>query len=224
MKNDKILSEISIKSPVIGQELKKVYTYALLDPETSLVKARKALELIVCEIEDAKGETLAERIQALNDVLPESVITYMHFIRKLGNSAAHSSENLTEQNAKDAQNILTQLACWHFEIDPEDLSGMKARYFIADPVYRTWAKIAVLTDDGVLYSEYLTFMKPTKFNKVGFDFKEFEAKDFSFGEKEHGNAYQGLREVSFEEAITYTLKSQNNWVKSYVEAKGVIFA
>ncbi len=222
MKNDPLLNEITLKSPSIGQELRSVYTYALLDPETSLVKARKVLELIVREIESAKGDNLAEKIQALNGTLPDSIVAYMHFIRKLGNSAAHSNEKLSEQNAKATHDILTQLACWHLKIDPNNLSGLRARYFIADPLYRTWAKIAVLTDDGVLYSEYLTYMKPTKFRKAGFNFNEFNVQDFSFGEKEHGKAYQTIREVSYQEAITYSLKAQENWVERYVSEKGVI--
>ena len=36
----------------------------------------------------------------------------------------------------------------------QPLIGLKARFFFAPQVYRTWPKLAVLTSDGVLYSEF----------------------------------------------------------------------
>ena len=97
---------------------------------------------------------------------------------------------------------------------------MKARFFIADPVHRTWPKLAVLTADGVFYSEYLAWMKPVVFRKEGFDFGSFKSDDFAFGSEEHGNAYQSIREVDYEEAINFQLNSQQNWVKAYIEKLG----
>lgn len=215
--NQKILlNEIAAKSPFIGQELKAIDAYLKLDPEVAVSKSRKVLELIVSQIEHARGSDLNDRIQALKGVLPDTALVYMHFIRKLGNTAVHSNEEFSEQTAKDVHNVLIHLACWHLKIDPNSSSDKRARYFIADPIHRTWAKVAVLTDDGVLYSEYLTYMKPTKFKKSGFDFDGFNANDFSFGKEEHGHAYQSIREVSYQEASSYKLSSQVNWVSRYL--------
>ncbi|MEZ8990112.1 DUF4145 domain-containing protein [Vibrio breoganii] len=222
MNTQQLLKEISIKSSVLGKEIKDVKTYSLLDPDVAVVKARKALELIVNDIEQGSDNNLAQRISNLDSTLPDSVIAYMHFIRKLGNSAAHSGEVMTTQVAEDVQRVLLHLACWHLKIEPKQTSSIKARYFIAEGMYRTWPKIAVLTSDGALYSEYLTFMKPTTFRKTGFDFSSFQSKDFSFGEKEHGNAYQTMAEVSLEEALRYNLKSQKNWVRSYIKGIGIV--
>lgn len=191
-------------------------TYLKLDPEVAVSKSRKALELIVNQIECARGTDLNDRIQALKGILPETVLTYMHFIRKLGNTAVHSSEEFSEQTAKHVYNVLIHLACWHLKIDPSKAIDKKARYFIADPIHRTWGKIAILTDDGILYSEYLTYMKPTKFRQSGFNFDSFNAQNFSFGKEEHGQAYQSMREVSYQEACSYQLKSQENWVTRYL--------
>lgn len=219
--NVTLLNEINNKSPEIGRELMGISHFVSLDPDAAVIKARKALELIVEQIEFAHGSNLSERISALSHDLPDSVVTYMHFVRRLGNTAAHSGEKVSNQVAKDVENVMTYLACWHLDIDPRVEKSPKARFFIAEGVYRTWPKVAVLTDDGVLYSEYLTYMKPTKFQQANFDFNTFTGSDFSFGEKEHGRAYQPLREVSFQEAANFPLRSQVNWVKKYVQDKNI---
>jgi len=95
--------------------------------------------------------------------------------------------------------------------------GITARFFIADSIYRTWAKIAVLTPDGVLYSEYLDYMRPKTFQRSGFDFARFTSDDFKFGGAEHGHGYQTLREVSQQEAESFLLTKQANWVSRYLE-------
>lgn len=221
MSQKNLLNKIAAKSLHIGQELKAIDAYIKLDPEVAVSKSRKVLEVIVGQMEQSSGADLNEKIQTLKGVLPDTVLTYMHFIRKLGNTAVHSSEQFSEQTAKDVHNVLIHLACWHLNIDINSDKSQRARYFIADPVHRTWAKIAVLTDDGVLYSEYLTYMKPTTYKKSGFDFDSFNACDFSFGKEEHGHAYQRMREVSYQEASTYQLNSQANWIKRYLSEVGV---
>ena len=124
--------------------------------------------------------------------------------------------------------MLLSIFQWHLQIDPDELvvaepeisassDDMKVRFFIADAVHRTWPKLAVLTEDGVLYSEYLAWMKPVVLRKEGFDFTSFKCEDFFFGAEEHGNAYQGIREVDYDEAVKFQLNSQQNWIKAYIE-------
>lgn len=221
MINQSLLNEITVKAPDIGAALKKINYHSLLDPEMAVTRTRKTLELIVNQIEPVNGDGLYERIQVLSDILPDSIITYMHFIRKLGNTAVHSEEKVSIQIAKDAKSALTNIICWHLNIDPNKKLKMKARYFIADAVFRTWSKIVVLTDDGVLYSEYLAYMNLTKFRKTDVDFYDFKDTDYSFGEREHGNAYQSIREVTYQEAASFQLSSQQNWVNRYLLEVGV---
>ncbi|HCG9065896.1 TPA: DUF4145 domain-containing protein [Vibrio parahaemolyticus] len=216
-----LLNAISFKSSEFSQELRSIHTYSVLDPQVAVSKSRQVLEKIVNQVEEAQGDNLSSKIQSLSAILPESVVAYMHFIRKLGNSAVHSSEPISEQTAKDVKNILIQLTCWHLKIDPNNLKTGCVRYFIADPVHNTWGKIAILSEDGVLYSEYLTFMKPTKFRLGGFDYSTFKASDYRFGEREHGHAYQSMREVSADEVLSYKLTAQENWVERYLKEIGV---
>ncbi len=222
--NISLLNAISAKSPELASELKSIYTYSMLDPQLSVSKARSVLEKIVNQVKEADGENLAYKIQSLSSVLPESVLAYMHFIRKLGNSAVHSNESISEQTAKDVQNILTQLTCWHLKINPSNIKNINVRFFIADPIHRTWSKIAVLTEDGILYSEYLSYMEPTIIKKSGINFNTFNASDYSFGEREHGHSYQPMREVSVDEAVAYKLTAQENWVKRYLDSIGLKIA
>ena len=212
MISQSLLNEITAKSTDIGNALKKINYYSLLDPEMAVALSRKTLELIVNKIESTNGDGLCDKIQILSSKLPESIITYMHFIRKLGNTAVHSDEKVSIQIAKDTKSALINIVCWHFNIDPNKKTVMKVRYFIADPIFRTWSKIVILTDDGVLYSEYLAYMNLTKFRKTNINFDYFKDTDYSFGEKEHGKAYQTIREVTYQEAVTYQLSSQQNWV------------
>lgn len=214
-----LLSKITVKSPEMGGQLKDIKKYSILDPEISVTKSRKLLELIINGIETDSAKNLAEKIQTLDSRLPSSIITYMHFIRKLGNSAIHEKEPVPTSVANDVLSVLISLVCWDLKIDTNDTENSQARFFIADPIYKTWSKIAVLTEDGVLYSEYLTYMKPTIFKKEQISFQKFQAEDFCFGELEHRSAYQPLREVSFSEAANYQLQSQDNWVKRYLDQK-----
>ena len=56
---------------------------------------------------------------------------------------------------------------------------MRTRFFYAEHTYNTWSKIFVLTDDGVLYSEYLDFMNPSTIRKL-VNFNSFNASDYSY--------------------------------------------
>ena len=87
---------------------------------------------------------------------------------------------------------------------------MRARFFKAEAIYRTWPKIYVLTDDGVLYSEYLDFLKETK-DKQSFDFDSFRENDYSFG------GYQKLIEFDENSARKFRLHQQENWVDAYLK-------
>ena len=175
--------------------------------------------------------TLSDQIKELSGTVPEHIESSMHFIRRNGNTAAHSSEQLNSSFARQNFEVLLSLFCWQFQIDADEIearedaepkvvtaplpnqhfalggptgpleSNTKVRFFIADAIYKTWPKIAVLTEDGTLYSEYLAWNEPTVFKRLGLDFDTFQAKEFFFGGEEHGSAYQPIREVSYRDAI-----------------------
>ncbi|MGF1836858.1 DUF4145 domain-containing protein [Photobacterium sanguinicancri] len=223
MSHQLVINELGKKSPELALELRSVKMYSTIDPEVSVAKARKTLEYIVSERTKLSNYSLADKITSLSAELPESVIAYMHFIRKLGNSAVHGEEQISQDVAVDVLNLLINLSCWHLKVDCNQ-QKQRARFFIAEPIHKTWAKIAVLTEDGELYSEYLTYNQPTTFVKKNFSYNSFKASDFKFGQKEHGRGYQPIKEVSYKEAISYQLRSQSNWVERYVTDKGISIA
>lgn len=221
MNVDLALKAIGKRSSALGKELWSIKTNLSLNPSLAISTSRKALEFILEEQTSTNDEPLHSLISNLSDQLPDSLITQMHFIRKLGNTAAHSYETLDKNLAKQSYEMLLNVACWHYQIELDECESGSARYFIANALHRTWPKIAILTKDGRLYSEYLAWMKPKTFEKDGFDFSKFKSSDFSFGEEEHGNAYQSLHEVTYEEAACFKLNSQENWVDQYLDKLGV---
>ena len=224
MRRIKAISEAEGSAEFVG-DLELISGYLESDPRVVLQKSRHLLEMLVSSYEP-EGSKLDDRINALEGV-PKLIKADMHNIRVKGNIAAHEPEDINAVSARKVFAELLSLFCWHFQIDDADLSKdeepvidpstMKVRFFVADGIHKTWPKIAVLTEEGVLYSEYLAWMKPVIFRKEGFDFESFKSDDFAFGEEEHGNAYQALREVKYEEAANFQLNSQGNWVKSYIE-------
>lgn len=217
-----------------AQELQSIYEYIASDPEVSVSKSRKLLEAFVSKLAHTTPQKkLNEQITALSPDTPDQILNKMHYIRKSGNAALHSDDKVDLATAKLNFEMLISIFCWHFNINGNDLEAslerknpqpnsqqVQARFFIADEVHRTWPKIAVLTEDGVFYSQYLAWMKPVVFKKEGVDFDSFTAKDFSFGEQEHGSGYQSIREVSCEEASNFRLKSQENWINQYLREVG----
>ena len=220
----KAISEVK-ESAEFVRELELTSSYLESDPRVVLQKSRHLLEMLVSSY-DPEGSKLDDRINALKGV-PKLIKADMHNIRVKGNVASHDSEDINVVSARKVFDDLLSIFCWHFQIDDADLTededpandplNMKIRFFVADGIHKTWPKIAVLTEDGVLYSEYLAWMKPVVFRKEGFEFESFKSEDFAFGEEEHGNAYQPLREVGYEEAANFQLNSQGNWVTRYIE-------
>lgn len=91
---------------------------------------------------------------------------------------------------------------------------MKARYFFAPYIFNTWPKVAILTSDGVLYSNYKVNLK-LEIHEEKVDYKSFKVKDFMF------RGYQPIFEISKEEALNAKLIEQENWVKDYLKEKGI---
>jgi len=91
---------------------------------------------------------------------------------------------------------------------------MEARFFIADECYNTWRKLFVLTSDNTLYSEYLSYNSPATFKET-FNFNTFKENTYKW------SGYQSLKEITKEEALSYRLTKQVNWIEKYLKEKGV---
>jgi hypothetical protein len=93
-----------------------------------------------------------------------------------------------------------------------------ARYFLAPEVkengLNTWTKLFVLTEDNILYCEYLEYMRPALVKK-NFDFKEFKASDYSWG----AGRFQHLQEIDYKTAQNIVLERQANWIDAYLQKK-----
>lgn len=253
MSESEKIKEIAKKSKKFGNDLESIRSYLTNDPPTSIIRARKLLEellddWLMAEKPASDSHNLSEKISDVSFTfsVPRTLVSFMHLVRTIGNTAVHSNEQIDTDSAKQVFEALLRVFCWRYQIEANknesavinesnstELSSAKvskysgdaegipfenigARFFVADEVHRTWPKIAVLTEDGTLYSEYLAWMKPTSFKKTGLNFISFTSDDFSFGADEHGNAYQSLREVTYEEAVSFKLVRQENWVNSYL--------
>jgi hypothetical protein len=86
---------------------------------------------------------------------------------------------------------------------------MKTRFFYAPQAFNTWPKLFVLTEDGILYCEYLNFMSPATIRKK-VDFENFKASDYSY------QGYQKMEEIDEVTAKNKVLKSQTNWIARYL--------
>lgn len=88
---------------------------------------------------------------------------------------------------------------------------MKLRFFYAPKRNLKWQKLFVLSEDGILYSEYLDFMVPGIFMSRNNDFKSFKPDDFKFSD------IQEIIEIDQSTAIETRLYRQKNWVNEYIQ-------
>ena len=235
-----VINQIKSKDEYLAKGILFAAAHMREDPAIALSKCRALLESIVNNVKQAEGDGLNDRIASLNGQVSDTIVTQMHFIRKMGNIGTHAASDANLQSCAQCITCLIAIACWFHSIDntlptlklaepkltPENQkekikeTTLKARYFIADAIHKTWPKIAVLTPNGVLYSEYLHFMKPRTFKREGISFICFKPSDFRFGADEHGHGYQPLREVTREQAQAFKLTSQSNWVARYLSSFG----
>jgi hypothetical protein len=85
----------------------------------------------------------------------------------------------------------------------------KHRFFYAEECNKTWPKLFVLTDDGVLYCEYLEHFEPTIYRKQ-VNYSIFDASTFKW------SGYQSIVEVDKNTALNTNLTKQKNWILNYI--------
>jgi len=85
----------------------------------------------------------------------------------------------------------------------------KIKFYYAEKTHETWAKLFVLTDDGILYCEYLDHLKPATFSEK-VDFSTFDASKFKWSN------YQSIVEIDQDLAVKTALTRQKNWVLNYI--------
>jgi hypothetical protein len=234
--NDQLLiDEIKTKSEQNAKELATIQKYIDSDPQHSVVKSRKILESVLKR--KVKGHDLFDMINEVeqSEIATGQLLNTMHMIRKNGNLANHTDEIIEISTAQQSYDAVKRILIWNYDINEQNLTSeiepnetpneekgnnVSVRFFIADQVFKTWPKLAVLSSDGVFYSEYLAWMKLVVVKKEGIDFDSFKPEEFSFGEQEHGSGYQPIREVSYREASNFGLISQDNWIDTYLSKIG----
>jgi hypothetical protein len=117
---------------------------------------------------------------------------------------------------------------------------MRFRIFYAPQVFSTWEKIFVLTEDGILYCQFLMNFEISFICKRNIDYLKFRAIDFSWGKGVIGsngvafsNYQECKNELSFnqykllepsERLARYSsinIVNQIRWVESYISEKGI---
>ncbi|MBU1668172.1 DEAD/DEAH box helicase family protein [bacterium] len=105
----------------------KSESYAVTDPLVSAICSRKALETSVkfmykidkeLETKFAKKNELALLIQQRDflEILPSELLDELHFIRKLGNQAAHTNDTISSKNSMYANQCLYKFQRWMVEV------------------------------------------------------------------------------------------------------------
>ena len=125
-------------------------------------------------------------------------------------------EKLAELENENKRYIITN-SCNHFFYNLESIykvfkfkiSKINTRFFYAKPIEKTWPKLFILTLDGLFYSEYLHYNK-ISYVEEQFDFFLFNESDYIFG------GYQSIKEISKDEALSFELIEQENWVKRFL--------
>jgi hypothetical protein len=85
------------------------------------------------------------------------------------------------------------------------------RFFYAEKSHNTWPKLFVLTEDGILYCEYLDHYNHTMF-KEQVNYSSFDASIFKW------NGYQSMVEIDQNTAVSTNLTKQQNWVLNYINS------
>ena len=105
----------------------KSETYAISDPDVSAIYARKALESSVkfiykidTELDKKflKGSDLLRLTQNpdFKAIVPSEIVDEMHYVRKLGNGAAHSNDAVSSKSAMYANQCIYKLQRWMVEV------------------------------------------------------------------------------------------------------------
>jgi len=105
----------------------KSESYAVTDPLVSAICSRKALETSVkfmYKIDKDLDEKFAKKNEFIAllqkrdflDIIPSEFIDELHFIRKLGNQAAHSNDVISSKNSMYANQCLYKFQRWMVEV------------------------------------------------------------------------------------------------------------
>lgn len=110
-------------------ELEATLNLLNFDPKSALVRARRALEVIVidlCEsqLQRERGtEPLASLLPRFKDVVPESVLAAMHYLNQLGNLGAHPKP-VRDKDVHQALVALISVADWYATDYKQDFGGL----------------------------------------------------------------------------------------------------
>jgi uncharacterized protein (DUF697 family) len=117
------LERLSTQVQELRDEVRQAVTLAELDPQMSLMRARRALEFMVREVFERRVgqragtqplENLLQRI-VKDGYLPRRVAAYANAVREMGNLGAHSfGERINQSDVLSSLNQLTVILDWYF--------------------------------------------------------------------------------------------------------------
>jgi len=101
--------------------------YAMEDPDVSVICARKALETsvkFIYRVDESLDEKQIKKRdlfglidnRTFQDILPSELIDEIHFIRKIGNTAAHTNQAISTSKSLYANKCLYKLQRWIVEV------------------------------------------------------------------------------------------------------------
>ena len=101
--------------------------YAMEDPDVSAICARKALETsvkFIYRVDESLDEKQIKKLDLFRlvdsrdfqDILPYELIDEIHFVRKLGNNAAHHNQAISTSKSLYANKCLYKLQRWIVEV------------------------------------------------------------------------------------------------------------
>jgi len=96
-------------------EIEKAISLVRGDPRSAAIALRRCLEDAVRHIGGSRissDSDLNYAISGLGDNVPEVIITHMHLVRRIGNQAAHSSEELKSGDIWSSLNSMLQILEW----------------------------------------------------------------------------------------------------------------
>ena len=100
------------------------------------------------------------------------------------------------------------------QIINKQFKDLKKRYFYASNIKHqngkeTWSKLFVLSENGILYCEYLDFMQPRNII-LKYNFDSFKAEDYKW------SGFQSIIEIDENTALNKKLIMHQNWIYSYI--------
>jgi hypothetical protein len=128
---DALCDRVRSGAPALGGEIEATLNLLAIDLEAALVRARRALEVIVIELcgsrlrRERGTEPLATLLPRFKDDVPESVLAAMHYLNQLGNLGAHPKA-VRNKDVRQALAALISVVDWYVADYKQNFSDLVA--------------------------------------------------------------------------------------------------